>query len=115
MGRARRFLLCCGLLPLAVLVSCTSGPEPGPPPPCDQLCLDGIAVAGMRLTLKQIFNQTLQGKPVGPQDFRYACPLGGTAHVFGTVASNAVQGATEVDLTYELEGCVLLDRDTEPK
>ncbi len=56
-----------------------------------------------------------QGGPVGPQDAKYTCPLGGTAHVFGTATSNAVQGATEVDLPYELEACVLLDRDTDPK
>jgi hypothetical protein len=115
MGRARRIYLACCMATLVSLVCCTSEPTPEPPPPCDQLCLDGIAVAGMRLTLKQIFNQTVQGKPVGPQDFRYACPLGGTAHVFGTAVANAIQGATEVNLTYELEGCVLLDRDTEPK
>jgi hypothetical protein len=100
---------------LAVVTACTSGPTPDPPPPCDQLCLDGIAVAGMRLTLKQIFNQTLQGKPVGAQDAHYDCPLGGTAHVFGTASSNAIQGATDVNLTYELDGCVLIDRDTDPK
>ena len=70
---------------------------------------------GVRLTLKQIYHQTLQGGPVGPQDAKYTCPLGGTAHVFGTATSNAVQGATEVDLTYELDACVLLDRDTDPK
>jgi hypothetical protein len=103
------------LLLLAFVAACTEGPTPEPPPPCDQLCLDGIAVAGMRLTLKQIFNTTLQGKPVGPQDATYACPLGGTAHVFGTAASNAVQGSTEVNLTYVLDACVLLERDTEPR
>jgi len=104
---------------LAVLLlgvlACSSGPTPAPPPPCDQLCLDGVAMLGMRLTLKQIFNQTLQGGPVGPQDAHYVCPLGGTARVFGTATSNAVQGSTEIDLTYELDACVLLDRDTNPK
>ena len=103
------------LLLIAIVTACSSGPTPAPPPPCDQLCLDGIAVLGMRLTLKQIYNQTLQGKPVGAQDARYVCPLGGTAHVFGTATSNAIQGATEVDLTYVLEGCVLIDRDNDPK
>jgi len=49
------------------------------------------------------------------QDARYVCPLGGTAHVFGTASSNPVQGATEVSLTYELDACVLLARDTDPK
>lgn len=99
----------------ALLLACTSGPTPSPPPQCDQLCLDGVAVLGMRLTLKQIFNQTLQGKPVGVQDKRYTCPLGGTARVVGTATSNAIQGATEVTLVYELDGCVLIARDTDPK
>lgn len=102
-------------LALLFLVACSSGPTPSPPPPCDQLCLDGIAVAGLRTTLKQVFNATLQGAAVGPQDAMYTCPLGGSAHVFGTAQSNAIQGATEVDLTYELNACVLLNQDTDPK
>jgi hypothetical protein len=101
-------------LVLASLVSCTSGPTPAPPPPCDQLCLDGIAVRGVRETMKQIFNFTFQGKEVGAHDYSIPCPLGGKARIFGTATSNAVQGATEVDITYVLEGCVLLARDTEP-
>ena len=100
---------------LVFLVACGSGPTPDPPPPCDQLCLDGIGVAALRTTLKQIFNATLQGNPVGPQDAMYTCPLGGSAHVAGTATSNAIQGATMVDLTYELNACVLLNQDTDPK
>lgn len=115
MRRARRLFFACCLAPALGLLSCGSGPTPSPPPPCDQLCLDGIAVLGMRLTLKQIFNQTLQGGKVGKQDAKYVCPLGGTAHVFGTATSNPIQGATQVDLTYELDGCVLIGRDTDPK
>ena len=103
------------LLLVTGVLACTSGPTPDPPPPCDQLCLDGTAMLGMRLTLKQIYNQTLQGRPVGPQDAKYTCPLGGSARVFGAATSNVVQGATEVTLTYELDECVLLDRDADPK
>lgn len=97
------------------LAACGSGPTPAPPPACDQLCLDGIGVAALRTTMKQIFNATLQGAAVGNQDAMYTCPLGGTAHVFGTAQSNAIQGATEVNLTYELNACVLLNQDTDPK
>ena len=109
---SRRLLF---VLLLVIGGGCTSGPTPDPPPPCDQLCLDGIGVAALRTTLKQVFNATLQGAPVGNQDAKYTCPLGGSAHVFGTAKSNAIQGATEVDLTYELAGCVLLNQDTDPK
>jgi hypothetical protein len=99
------------LLILFSLVSCSGGPAPAAPPPCDQLCLDGIAVRGVRETMKQIFNFTFQGKEVGTHDYTIPCPLGGKARIFGSATSNAVQGATEVDVTYELQGCVLLSRD----
>ncbi|MDB4944868.1 MAG: hypothetical protein JWP97_4402 [Labilithrix sp.] len=112
---SRHFPRVFAAAPLLLALACASGPTPAAPPACDQLCLDGVAVAGLRLTLKQVFNATVQGGPAGAQDERYTCPLGGTAHVFGTATANAIQGATEVDLTYELEGCVLFDRDTEPK
>jgi len=87
------------------------GPAPPPPPPCDQLCKDGIALRGMREGMKLIFNLTLQGKPVGAHDYTVPCPLGGSARIFGTASSNAVQGATELDLTYVVDNCTLLERD----
>jgi hypothetical protein len=100
---------------LVMLLSCTSGPTPAPPPVCDQLCLDGIATRGLRETMKQIFNFTFQGKDVGMHDYSIPCPLGGKARIFGTATSNAVQGAIEVDITFELDACVLLSRDTDAK
>ncbi|MDB5216181.1 MAG: hypothetical protein JWO86_4108 [Myxococcaceae bacterium] len=100
---------------LVMLLSCSSGPTPAAPPVCDQLCLDGIATRGLRETMKQIFNFTFQGKDVGMHDYSIPCPLGGKARIFGTATSNAVQGAIEVDITFELDACVLLSRDTDAK
>lgn len=95
------------------LLACGSdqGPAPPPPPPCEQLCLDGIALRGLREGMKLIFNLTFQGKAVGTHDFTVPCPLGGTARIFGEATSNAVQGATEVKLTYVFQGCTQLERD----
>ncbi|WP_394830546.1 hypothetical protein LVJ94_28975 [Pendulispora rubella] len=109
----RRALL-AALLLLVLLAGCENGSLP-PPPPCDSICQDSIALRGMREMLKLVFNLTLQGKPVGQQDATVSCPLGGTAHIFGTATSNAVQGATEVSLTYVFEQCVHLERDEEAR
>lgn len=103
---------------VALLLACgacgaETGPEPDAPPPCDDKCRDAIAMRGMRETMKLVFNLTFQGKPVGMHDFSFPCPLGGKARIFGTATSNAIQGSTEVDLTYELEGCKLMQRDTD--
>ena len=118
-SRVSRFLLpvAGALWPVVLLFGCTSdvGPAPPPPPPCDRMCQDGIALRGMRETMKLVFNLTFQGKPVGAHDFMVPCPLGGKARIFGTATSNATQGTTEIDLTYELDGCTLLERDDEPK
>jgi hypothetical protein len=57
---------------------------------------------------------TLQGKPVGAQDQTAPCPLGGTAHVFGNATSNALQGATNVQLTYVFDHCGYQRQDTDP-
>lgn len=83
-------------------------------PPCDETCQDETAVRALRETMKLVYNLTLQGNPVGAQDESTPCPLGGTAHVFGTATSNAKFGSTEVDLTYELAACRYLSRDEEP-
>ena len=77
--------------------------------------MDATALRGFRETIKLAFNVTLQGKPVGAQDKSVPCPLGGSARVFGTATSNAVQGATEVDLTYVLDHCAYAQKDTDPK
>jgi hypothetical protein len=103
------------LLFACVLVAAcgSSGPTPDATP-CDQKCTDGTALRGMRETMKLVFNLTFQGKPVGEHDYSFPCPLGGKARVFGTAQSNAIQGATEIDLTYELDACKLMQRDKEP-
>jgi hypothetical protein len=91
------------------------GPDPEPSPPCERECQDATALRSLREIMKLVFNITLQGNAVGPQDETTACPSGGSAHVFGTATSNAVQGAIEVDLTYELFDCAYLQRDDEPE
>jgi hypothetical protein len=74
-------------------------------PTCDDACQDGDAMVALRDAIKLVYNVTLQGKPVGPQDQIAPCPLGGTAHVHGTAESNASQGTTSVSLTYDFAGC----------
>jgi len=83
-------------------------------PPCDQTCQDAIALRSLREGMKLLYNLKLQGQPVGPQDATVPCPLGGSAHVFGTATSNAVQGATDVQLTYALDHCAYSQTDTDP-
>jgi hypothetical protein len=79
---------------------------------CDQACIDGIALRSVRETLKLVFNLTLQGNAVGMQDETTPCPQGGTARVFGVVTSNSVQGATMVELTYVLDQCAYLSKNS---
>lgn len=91
-----------------------SDPATATPADCDEACRHDTAVLGLRETLKLVYNLTLQGNPVGPQDETTPCPLGGSARVFGEATSNPRHGATEVDLTYELQACRYLRRDEEP-
>jgi hypothetical protein len=100
-------LLLCALLGIA----CTEDPESVPA--CDARCEDGIAARALRETLKLAYNLTLQANPIGQQDESSECPLGGRARVFGFATSNPVQGATEVDLTYELDRCAVFEIDEE--
>ncbi len=93
-----------------VLVACGAD-DPPPSPPCERECQDGVAIRSLRETMKLIYNITLQGKPVGPQDETTPCPNGGSARVFGEASSNARHGATEVDLTYEILDCHYLQKD----
>jgi hypothetical protein len=97
---------------LTLLSGCQA--EPPPSPPCRDACIDGIALRSLREMMKLVYNVTLQANPVGAQDESIDCPLGGSAHVFGTATSNAVQGATEVELTYEFEDCLYIELDDEP-
>ena len=97
---------------LVIASGCGSAATPVPkPPPCDEECKDGIAIKALRETTKLAFNLTLQGKAVGSHDLTTPCPLGGTARVFGTASSNALQGSTEVQLTYVLTDCGYLFKD----
>ncbi len=117
MGKAIVTLL--GLLGGAALVTglgCSGGGGPSPPSPgCDQACEDAVAMRAFRETLKQVFNGALQSMPVGAQDQMYGCtPFGGTAHVTGTVTSNADVGTTSVALTYVLDRCRYMAVDTDP-
>jgi hypothetical protein len=105
-------------LVLALLASlalgCAAEEEP-PEPPCDARCEDSIALLALRETVKLVYNLTLQGQPVGEQDAETDCPFGGSARVFGTATSNPVHGATEVDLTYQLDTCAYLELDDDPR
>ena len=98
---------------LPLLVAC-GGPDPEPSPPCEQKCQDAGAVRALRETLKLVFNLTLQGNPPGVQDESTPCPMGGSARVFGQATANAIQGAIEVDLTYELMQCAYMQRNDDP-
>jgi hypothetical protein len=91
-----------------------AGNSPPPPPPCDQKCADGDALRAMREMLKLAYNVTLQGQPVGQHDVTTNCPFGGKARIYGTATSNALVGATEVQLTYEFHTCAYQRTDTDP-
>jgi hypothetical protein len=110
--RAHRF-------PALILVGIAGcGGNVGTPPapvPCEEKCQDEVALRSVREMTKLAYNLLLQGKPVGEQDARSPCPLGGNVHVFGHATSNASQGATEVDLTYEFTSCGHLELDEEPE
>lgn len=103
------------LLALAfpLLASC-SGPKPAPAATCDATCQDRTAVRAIREMLKLAYNLTVQGKPTGPLDVTVPCLKGGTVHVKGDGSSNALQGTTDVRLTYELLSCGYVQKDTQP-
>lgn len=101
------------LLVLA-LAACTDGGARPEVPPCDAGCLDEVGVRALREVMKLAFNLTLQGKPVGTHDVTVECPLGGSVRIRGTATSNAEQGSTFVELTYELDACKYTRRDDEP-
>lgn len=106
--RADRFL--AWAFASSLLVACGAGAKPDPPPPCDQVCQDGVGLRGLRETMKLAFNLLIQGRPVGAQDAMTNCrssdgSAGGTVHVFGEATANAVQGSSFVDLEYDFERC----------
>lgn len=98
----------------SLALACGSGSAvtpPPTPPPCDDKCKDKVAIRAVRETVKLAFNLTFQGKPVGAYDLAVACPQGGTARVTGNATSNALQGTTEVSVTYTLVECGYLRQD----
>jgi hypothetical protein len=113
--RPPRIVLVVSFFIVGGLVLACEGPKPAPPPPCDQACQDGVALRSVREILKLAYNLTLQGKDVGTQDARLPCLRGGTAHVFGEASSNAIQGTTDLKLTYELDKCSYLQQSGDPK
>ena len=112
---ARALSTSFALLIVGATHGCGGGKSAPPPPPCDQACLDGIAIRAMREEMKLAFNLTFQGQPVGDHDFTVACPLGGTARVFGNATSNALQGSTMVKVTFVLDHCAYDRKDDDPK
>jgi hypothetical protein len=107
-----RIAIVTGLLVLPT--ACGSGKSPPPPPTCGERCQDGVAARGLRELLKLAYNTELQGKPVGKQDATAQCALAGEAHIVGTATSNAEQGSTFLDLTFNLTACTYLQRRAEP-
>jgi hypothetical protein len=101
-------------LGLGALAGAACGDAPRPEaPPCDGACKDGVALRATRETVKLAYNLLLQGKPVGEVDASSPCIRGGAVRVVGRATSNAVQGATEVDLTYTFDRCSVLAKDTD--
>src|SRR5882672_12748422 len=84
---------------LALSIGC-GGKAPSATPPCDQICKDNIALRALRETMRYVYNQRLPGQPVGEQDASASCLMQGTVQIMGDAGSNAVQGATIVELTY---------------
>jgi hypothetical protein len=120
-GRAKsgatstRVLVCSlAIVVEAIGIGCGGAGSNPTSPPCDQSCMDDVAITSFRDVLKLAFNLTLQGKPVGGQDASAPCPLGGSVHITGTATSNADQGTTTVDLTYVLKECAYSQVDTDP-
>src|SRR5262245_2732028 len=80
----------------ALLATGCTGRAPAPPPPCDTQCKDNIALRAIRETMRWVYNQKLQGRPVGVQDASASCLMQGRTNIFGDAGSNASQGSTEV-------------------
>lgn len=98
----------------ALAFGCSGGGDGGTVEDCDAECVDRTALRGVREILKLVYNLTLQGNPVGPQEELTPCPTGGGARVSGTATSSATQGTTSVDLLYELLDCGYSQRDETP-
>lgn len=99
------------VLGLCLLQPACGEDVPAEPVTCEEECQDEIAARALRETLKLIYNLTLQGNPVGPQDESTPCPHGGSARVAGVATSVAEQGTTELELGYLLNACAYQHRD----
>jgi hypothetical protein len=102
------------IAPLLLLVAAPAcGADDSAPesPPCDEACRDATAVRSLREIIKLAYNLTLQGNEVGEQDETTRCPHGGSARVAGVAVANAFQGATELELGYELRDCAYQRKD----
>jgi len=98
-------------LSMLTVIGCGAGPHPDPPPPCGQLCQDGVALRGLRSAIKFAYNYKIATQPVGAQDAITPCysedgSHGGTVHIFGDATVNAVQGASIVSLSYDFQSCL---------
>jgi hypothetical protein len=87
-----------------------------------------VALRAVRTLLKLAYNFTVQGKPVGAQDWTIPCVYSagtmGSVHVHGVATSNTQQGATFVgDITatppapllYDFDGCRWIQNDAQPE
>ena len=102
------------LLTVAAASTACGGDDAAPEAkPCDEECRDKSAVRSLREVIKVVYNLTLQSNDAGEQDESTRCPQGGSARVTGVATSVAEQGATELDVTYELNQCAYLQRDDE--
>jgi hypothetical protein len=99
---------------IVAMLGCGGSASPPDAAVCGPSCVDAIAIRALRDAIKDVYNVTLQGRPVGAQDQIVPCLLGGTAHVYGTATSNADQGATTVSLTYDLMSCAFSETDSDP-
>lgn len=81
------------------------------PQTCDAECQDAVAARGLRDVVKLVYNLTLQGNLVGPQDETTRCPHGGSASVVGVATSVPEQGATELELGYSFDECAYQHKD----
>ncbi len=117
LGRRRHLVFSCAAGIAFVSMGCAAGKAPAPPPACEQDCQDNIALRGLRETMRFLYNQHLQGKPVGMQDAMGPCPLGvGTIHIFGNAESDATLGITTIDsLTYDFQNCVTRSVNATPE
>lgn len=112
-----RWYLACWL-PISAVVAaagCGSGKEATPSPPCDQKCVDGVALRSLRESLKLAYNLTLQGNDAGAQEGETPCPDGGSVRVVGEATSNSIQGATVVDLTFTFSACAYKRTSSDPE